>query len=126
MLMMRWFLSTALIATGLYAEGIPEEKLASIYTEALWFVAVIAVMSLISFVVSSRNARKYEAEQQVENMRKEKVILDTQTQTKADTSLKQRDIVQEVDQLIALSVMVEKGLLTEMEFQVFKKRLLEE
>ena len=120
---MRWFLLGTLMSNALYAEGIPEERLASIYTEALWFVAVITLMAVISFVISSRNARKYEEEQLTHHTDIEEK--DTVIEIEPDTSLAKSNIVEDVDRLIALSKLLEKGLLSETEFQVFKKQLLE-
>ena len=57
---MRWILLSSLVVSGLQAEGIPEEQLGAIYSEALWFVGVVSVMAVASFVISSRNAKKYE------------------------------------------------------------------
>jgi len=100
-------------------EGIPEEALGSIYTEALWFVAVIAVMAVISFVISSRNAKRYEKEMALKHAQEKESEVEEKAQT---SSLKsKRD-----DRITALSKLRDQGLLKESEFTVLKRHLLEE
>ena len=113
-----------LYAPLLFAEGMDEAALEGIHTEALWFVAVIAVMSVVSFVVSRRNAQKYE-----EKMRQQKA---QQQEKEAEVSVAETEVVEpqtdvlEVDRLLELSKLHKEGLLSYEEFMAFKTKLYKE
>ena len=109
-----------LMSLSLYAEGLDDAALQEIYTEAMWFVAVIAVMSVVSFVISRRNAEKYEEKVRLEKMaKKEEVVVSTKSQPTTTKG-------SEVDRLIELSKMYEEGLLSKEEFMAFKLKLYRE
>ena len=124
---MRWFVLSFFIINNLTAEGISDEALGPIYTEALWFVGVIAVMAVISFVVSSRNAKRH-AEKMALEKHQEKV--EVREDEAVETSIPSSAILEEdassVDRLLELSKLHKEGLLSEAEFMVFKKQLYRE
>ena len=98
-------------------EGIPEEALGSIYTEALWFIGVITVMAIVSFIVSSRNAKRYESgmiEKRAQLKEKEK------QERKEHISSKNSEVE---ERIATLSKLRDKGLLKESEFSVLKQHL---
>ena len=106
--------------TLLQAEkGIPEEALGSIYTEALWFVGVIAVMGIISFVISSRNAKRYEEEVALKRVKER----EAEIENKALTPIRDP---QKDDRIAALSKLRDQGLLKDSELTVLKRHLLAE
>ena len=110
------FTTTALLKAE---EGIPEEALGSIYTEALWFVAVIVVMAIISFVISSRNAKRYEEEMTLKRAQEK----ESEVEDGEQTSLIE---LERDDRITALSKLRDQGLLKESEFTVLKRHLLAE
>ena len=107
-----------LLSLSLYAEGMDEAALQGIYTEALWFVAVITVMSVVSFVVSRHNAQKYE-----EKMQREKLLQQEETEDEPDLEEPEVEEGSEVDRLLELSKLHKEGLLTKEEFMAFKLKL---
>ena len=112
------FTSSTLIEA---AEGIPDEALGSIYTEALWFIGIIAVMALISYIISSRNATRYEEEMAVKRAQQKERELE---EAHKDQALL-RDT--ETDNRIAvLSKLRDQGLLKDSEFTILKHHLLAE
>ncbi len=115
-----------LFTSMLHAEGIPEEKLGAIYTEALWFVGVIGVMAVISFVVSSRNAKRYE--EQLAREKREVAVEKEKVDEVMVTPVDEQSLEDgsSVDRLLELSQLHKEGLLSEAEFMVFKKELYRE
>jgi len=111
-----------LLSLSLHAEGIDEAALEGIYTEAAWFVAVIAVMSVVSFVVSRRNARKYEEQmlREKEKQKEEPAVVPTVKEDDADEE------ASEVDRLLELAQLHKDGLLSHEEFMAFKTKLYRE
>ena len=101
-------------------EGIPEEALGSIYTEALWFVGVIAVMSIISFVISSRNAKRYEEEMALKRAQQKERDIEEEHKEQAPVKKRETD-----DRIAALSKLRDQGLLKDSEFTILKRHLLE-
>jgi len=112
-------LSFVIITTTLLQaeEGIPEEALGSIYTEALWFVGVITVMGIISFIVSSRNAKRYEEEMSAKRVQEEKRGIEVEETLPDNTT---------INRISELAVLRDKGLLKESEFSVLKRHLTAE
>ncbi len=105
--------------TLLQAEkGIPEEALGPIYTEAVWFVGVITLMGIVSFVVSSRNAKRYEEEMS----KKRAQLKKREDQERKENLLSRKSKVE--DRITALSELRDKGLLKESELAVLKQHLL--
>ena len=100
-------------------DGIPEEALGSIYTEALWFVSVIAVMGIISFIISTRNAKRYEKEMALKRIKKR----EAETENKKRSPLRDP---QKDDRIAALSKLRDQGLLKDSELTVLKRHLLAE
>ena len=107
---------------SLFAEGMDDAALESIYTEAAWFVAVIAVMSVVSFVVSRRNAQKYEEQMLREKEKQKEEVVDVPTVKESDADVKEP----EVDKLLELAQLHKDGLLSQEEFMVFKTKLYRE
>ncbi|WP_373000289.1 hypothetical protein [Sulfurimonas sp.] len=48
-------------------QGLGSTDLSGIYNEAILFFTVFALMAIISFVISKRNAKKYELEHSIED-----------------------------------------------------------
>ena len=120
---MRWFVLLILMINTLMADGISDEALGPILTEASWFVAVIAVMGVISFVVSSRNAKKYAEKIALE--KKDEIAVEKEAEaTYSELALNQND--SEVDRLLELSKLHKEGLLSKKEFMAFKMKLYRE
>jgi len=96
-----------LVITHLNAQGISPEQLSSIYKEAVLFVIVFGTMGILSYIISKKNADKYAKE----HPKKQK-----------------KDIKKEenynVDKLLQLSDLLEKGMVSKEEFLHFKKMLL--
>ena len=122
-------LFSLVLVSSSHAEGIEPEALDGIYTEAFWFIAVFFVMSIVSFFVSRRNAKKYEVKLHVEKKlqreqeQKEKLIKEKED-LKRQKELNNKDFSKEVDRLLELSKLLEKGHISEAEFQAFKAKLL--
>ena len=137
------------MVSGLQAEGIPEEQLGAIYSEALWFVGVVAVMAVASFVISSRNAKKYE-EKLAQEKREESTGKREEKREKSEERLGKSEVEREmreeesgkrkeekekrkgdesdssVDRLLELSKLHKEGLLSKEEFMTFKTELYRE
>ena len=109
------------LSLSLYAEGMDEAALEGIHTEALWFVAVIAMMSVISFVVSRRQAQNYEEKMQLKKTLQQK---EPGCETASEASEAEEGL--EVDRLLELAKLHKEGLLTKEEFGAFKMKLYEE
>jgi uncharacterized protein YacL len=97
------------LTSVLYAKEIPSEKLESIHTEAIAFVLVILVMSIISYKISAKNAREYAL--------KNKLKIQQQKQEKKDEIQNKENRVKELQQ------MLDDGLITNDEFKMMRKRL---
>ncbi len=121
MLRVLLLLSVSLIA---YAEGMDEQALSSIYTEAIWFVSVIMVMSVVSFFVSRRNARRYE-EKRLREHDKEKDEVVNVSVAEEEEPLDLTDAVS-VEKLLELARLHQEGLLSKEEFMAFKSKLYRE
>ena len=101
------------------AEGIPDEALGSIYTEALWFVGVIAVMAIISFVISSRNAKQYQEKMAIKRTQEREIeIVNKEYIPSRDSKID--------DRIVALSKLRDQGLLKDNEFTILKRHLVAE
>ena len=120
---MRWFVLSIFMINSLKAEGLSDEALGPIYTEALWFVGVIAVMGVISFVISSRNAKKYAEKMALEKSEEALVEIEVEP-TFSELALDEGD--SEVDRLLELSKLHKEGLLSKEEFMTFKTELYRE
>jgi len=113
---MQRLLLIVITSTLLQAEkGIPEEALGSIYTEALWFIGVITVMGIISFVVSSRNAKRYEAEMALKQVQLKK------KETEKEAEIEKPLFLSRITELEELR---DKGLLKNSEFSILKRHLI--
>ena len=107
--MLKLLLLSLLTITSLKAEGIDPEELNAIYTEAIWFVIVFGTMAIISFIYSSRHAKKY-TQKQAGDVAQKKVLAAERT--------KQRE-----ERLNALSKLLKDGLLKEEEFEILRKNI---
>ena len=117
---MRWFVLSLFLINNVTAKGISDEALGPIYTEALWFVGVFAVMGVISFVISGRNARKHEAALLVKREQQAAAVVAVVPEEEAE------DKESEVDRLLELSKLHKEGLLSKDEFMAFKMKLYRE
>ena len=74
---------TVLFVSVLNGAGIEDKALDSIYQEAMWFVGVFTFMSVVSIIISKKNAAKYEVDNPIDIRRaalqKEKDLLDATT-----------------------------------------------
>ena len=116
------FLPT-LFLSSLYAEGISDEKLNSIYTEAFAFVVVIGFMSLVSIYYSRKHAKEYEEDNPIEERQ-------AAVKKAEEEAIKNQFIMRTVDKngnkierLVELKQMLDEGLITKEEFQVFKEKI---
>ncbi len=78
-----------------------------IYTEAILFVAVFSIMSIVSIIISKRQAKRYQQEQK---KKKEKEI----------------PVDKKEQRLSELLVLVNRQALTNEEFQLLKEAILTE
>lgn len=104
--MSRYVFGAVFLFTSLQAD-IPAENLSSIYTEAIIFIAVFGVMSVVSYIVSTKHAREHA----IENRAK---IDEERLKAKENVSNKKSRFKE-------LSKMQESGLLKEDELNVLKK-----
>ena len=88
---------------------IPEETLSSIYIEASLFVLVILAMSIISYKISSKNAKEYAI--------KNKKNIDAKREAEAEVIKSKETRVEE------LQKMLDDDMITEEEFRMMRKRL---
>ena len=128
---MRWFVLSIFMINSLKAEGLSDEALGPIYSEALWFVGVIAVMGVISFVVSSRNAKKYAEKMALEKREKrleksEEALEQREENLGKSTESQDDESDSSVDRLLELSKLHKEGLLSKEEFMTFKTELYRE
>ena len=107
--MIKKLLLPTLMLSSLFAEGISEEKLHSIYTEAIAFVIVIAFMSLVSWYYSRKHAEKYA---------KEHPVVKKPEPTDEEIEKKVR--------LVEITKMFKAGTLSQEEYTLLKKNLLSE
>ena len=121
--MKKQLLSLSLFVNTLLAEGISEENLNSIYTEAVAFVVVIGFMSLVSLYYSKKHAKEYEINNPIEDRR-------AAIKKAEDEEIKNQFIMRTVDKngnkverLVELKEMLDDGLITKEEFQVFKEKI---
>jgi len=95
----------------LIAREANEKELESIYNEAILFVAVFTVMSVISIIVSRRQAKKYVQEHSHKDKSDKKA---------AEPVLSESEL-----RVIELQKLVYKNLLKEKEFELLKKSMYE-
>ena len=88
-------------ASYLNAKDVTSSELNDIYTEAILFVAVFAIMGLISFIYSKKHAKEYK--------KKEKVS----PKPTVDTSKE--------DRIVELSKMLDNDILTKKEFELLNR-----
>jgi len=106
--MIKKLLLSTLTLSSLYAEGISDEKLSSIYTEAVAFVVVIAFMSLVSWYYSRKHAIQYDIDNPV--VKKEKPT--------------DEEIAKKV-RLVEITKMLRAGTLSQEEYDLLKQNLKE-
>ena len=108
MMMKKYFYTFILLVSSLHAE-IEGEALSSIYKEAALFVVVGLVMSVVSYVVSSRHAKKYAVENQKN--------IDAKKEENKEIVKSKEDRIEE------LLKMLDDKTITEDEFKMLKKRM---
>jgi len=125
---MRWFVLSLFLINNVTAKGISDEALGPIYTEALWFMSVVGVMAVISFVISSRNAKKYEIKMLAKREReKREEVVKKRAEVVTVVPEEEPEVkVSEVDRLLELSKLHKEGLLSKDEFMAFKMKLYRE
>lgn len=109
-----------LLVSFLSAKEIDTDNLNSIYTEAILFVSVFAVMSIVSIIISRRNAKKFESENPLEDRkaaRREETLKKEIEET--TVNIQKNDI----DRLLELSTMLKDGLISLQEFDTLKANL---
>ncbi len=105
---MKWLFLTLFTPIFLRATNLGNEELSDIFLEGLLFIAVFAVMSIISFIVSKKQAKKYLQKNLTSQLREKKTL--------------QTSSVNDIDNRITeLSKLVDDGLLTEEEYQMLKQ-----
>lgn len=108
------------LSSFLNAKGIDADNLGSIYTEAIIFVAVFAVMSIVSIIISKRNAKKFEVENPLEERKA------TRREEMLKKELKDIPVVSknsDLDRLIELSTMLQNNSISQKEFDILKASL---
>ncbi len=104
---------------SLHAEPIEPEALNDIYVEAVLFVTVFAVMSIISFIISRRHAREYvEAKTSLE----EDSFAPVDEKKETEYVDMEDDKRQRLDEL---AKMLKEGMLSEAEFTLLKQGLID-
>jgi acetyl-CoA carboxylase carboxyltransferase component len=112
-----------LTLSSLYAQGISDENLNSIYTEATAFVIVIAFMSLVSIYYSQKHAKAYEEENPLQE-RKAAIQKEKEEELKNQFVMRTLDKNgNKIDRLLELQEMLKEGLINEEEFQVLKEKI---
>jgi len=107
--MQKWLLLPFMTFTALQAKEVAAEQLTAIYTEAIWFVVVFGVMGIVSYIYSSRHALQY-TKDQAEKVAQDKALATTQVQKKEE-------------RLLALSKLVDEGLLKKEELQILRANI---
>jgi choline-glycine betaine transporter len=105
---MKIFIISLITAISIYAREANEQELHSIYNEAILFVAVFTLMSVISFIVSKRQAKKY---MQHKDLEKDDESDSVEVQKRSEAQIR----VEELEK------MCRDGLLTQAEFEVLKE-----
>ena len=113
----------ALLLSSVYAEGINDEQLGSIYNEAMAFVIVIAFMSVISIYYSKKHAKEYEEENPIEE-RKAAIQKAKEEELKSQFVMRTLDKNgNKIDRLLELQEMLQEGLINKEEFQALKEKI---
>ncbi len=94
----------------------------SIYIEGVLFVVVFGLMSIISIIISKRNAKKYELENPLEKRREARKKEQLQKGLDNISALENDD---KITKLLELSKMLDNEIITKEEFQSLKKELLD-
>ncbi len=110
------------LSTLAYSKDIDSNTLDGIYNEAILFVAIFGIMSIVSIIISKKNAKKYETNNPLEERKTarreeelKKKLSDVVVQRSSDR----------VDKLLHLSKMLEDKIISEDEFKMLKKEILE-
>ena len=107
----------------LYAQTISENDLSSIYTEAFAFVVVIGFMSIVSIYYSRKHAKAYEIDNPIEERRAARRAVEKE-EIKKQFAIRTIDKNgNKIERLVELKQMLDDGLITEEEFQVFKEKI---
>ena len=101
-------------------EGIDANALGSIYSEAILFVVVFGVMSIISIIISKRNAKRYELENPLEER---KITVKKEALKEVFLSNSAKEDEDNVDKLLELSKMLKDSQIDEEEFKAELKKL---
>ena len=108
------------VVASAFAEGIDPEALDSICSEAILYVTIFSIMSIISYVISKKNAKKYEEEHSLKerkdaNRKEELEDLYLSTMTKENDD--------KIAKLKELSEMLKDGIINKEEFDILKDSL---
>ncbi len=101
-------------------KGIDADALSGIYNEAILFVAIFSIMSIISIIISKRNAKKFEKENPLEERKA------ARKEEESKKQLDNADIKYNEDKtakVLELSNMLKDGLIDEDEFKTLKKEI---
>ncbi len=110
------FIPLLMTYTSLHAEGIDHEELDSIYIEAVLFVTVFGLMSVVSFIISRRHAKQ----NTLKYLQKKKSQEETEKNSQTVSTKKPDDTSEESKRVKELSKMLKDGLITDEEFQTLK------
>jgi hypothetical protein len=120
--MIKRLLTPLLIFTSLYAEKSEEvqpldpEVVQSLYIESALFVAVFALMSIISIVISKKHAA-----QNLLNDRKKREAKKAQEEAEKRSQPVSMSEPEETSRVTELSKMLKDGLITDEEFKILSK-----
>jgi len=119
--MIKRLLTSLLIFSSLYAEEIEEiqpldpEVVKSLYIESALFVAVFALMSVVSIIISKKHAAQNALADQ--KKREEKKAQEEAEKRSQPSSIEEPN---ETERVTELSKMLKDGLITDDEFQVLQ------
>ena len=119
--MMKWLFPALMVLTSLRADAIDPDDLSNIYTEAVLFVAVFALMSIISFIISRKHARQYDQKNPFSKQSSPEKPEEPAEEISADPAAADTN---EIERLVELSKLLKDGLLTKEEFQILKQKLI--
>jgi hypothetical protein len=103
-----------------YAQGVDAQEMDSIYSEAILFVSIFSVMSIVSFVVSKRNAKKYEQQNPLKERKDAKKKEELEDLYLNTTTKENKD---KIAKLVELSQMLKEGIINKEEFDILKDTL---
>ncbi|MEA3374150.1 MAG: SHOCT domain-containing protein [Campylobacterota bacterium] len=117
--MIKSLLLSLLTLTCLQAKVINPDDLSDIYIEAILFVTVFTLLSIISYIYSKKHAKQYAKENPSSKQDVPETSKESDEAISADHTV---TVKNETDRLMELSKMLKNGLITEEEFQLLKQK----